>query len=70
MGSVAARILESTIIVAGIVSLLAVVTLRREFATSPGPDPTALTIVGRSLVAFHDATFLLAPGSWPASATG
>jgi hypothetical protein len=60
LGYVAVRIVESTIIVAGIVSVLAVVTLRQQFAGTA--DPETLTIAGQSLVAFHDATFLLGPG--------
>jgi hypothetical protein len=61
LGYVATRILESTIIVAGIVSVLAVVTLRQDLA-GPGADTGTLTIAGRTLVAFHDWTFLLGPG--------
>jgi hypothetical protein len=61
LGYVASRILESTIIVAGIVSLLSVVTLRQALA-GPGVDTGTLTIAGRTLVAFHDWTFLLGPG--------
>lgn len=61
LGYVASRVLESTIIVAGIVSVLSVVTLRQELAGS-GADPTTLSVAGRTLVAFHDWTFLLGPG--------
>jgi hypothetical protein len=58
---VALRVVEGTIIVAGVVSVLAVVTLRQQFAGS-GADPETLTIAGQTLVAFHDWTFLLGPG--------
>jgi hypothetical protein len=61
LGYVAARIVESTIIVAGIVSLLAVVTMRREFAGSTGADAATLVIAGKTLVAIHKGTFLLGP---------
>jgi hypothetical protein len=61
LGYVALRIVESTIIVAGIVSVLSVLTLRQQFAGT-GADPETLTIAGQSLVAFHDWTFLLGPG--------
>ena len=61
LGYVACRILESTIIVAGIASVLAVVTLRQDLAGS-GADPASLSIAGRTLVAVHDWTFLLGPG--------
>jgi hypothetical protein len=57
---VASRIVESTLIAAGIVSLLAVVTLRHDLAAS-GADAATLTVAGHTLVAFHDWTFLLGP---------
>jgi hypothetical protein len=62
VGYVAARIVESTIIAIGILSLLSVVTLRQEFAGTAGADTAALVPIGRALVAVHDATFLLGPG--------
>jgi hypothetical protein len=62
LGYVAARVLESTIIVVGIISLLAVVTMRRDFAGSAGADATTLVIAGKTLVAIHKWTFLLGPG--------
>lgn len=59
LGYVTARIIESTFIAIGIVSVLAVLTLRRDVgSTGAGP----LVTVGRSLVAVHDWTFLLGPG--------
>ena len=59
LGYVTARIIESTFIAIGIVSVLAVLTLRRNVgSTGAGP----LVTVGRSLVAVHDWTFLLGPG--------
>jgi hypothetical protein len=61
LGYVATRILESTIIVAGIVSVLSVLTLRQQFAGT-GTDADTLTVAGQTLVAFHDWTFLLGPG--------
>jgi hypothetical protein len=61
LGYVATRILESTIIVAGIVSVLSVLTLRQQFAGA-GADADTLTVAGQTLVAFHDWTFLLGPG--------
>jgi hypothetical protein len=59
LGYVATRILESTVIVAGVVSVLAVTTLRQDLAGA-GTDP-ALSVAGHTLVAFHDWTFLLGP---------
>jgi hypothetical protein len=62
LGYVTARVVESTIIMVGIISLLSVVTLRQEFAGAAGADAAGLVTVGGALVAFHDATFLLGPG--------
>ncbi len=59
---VASRIVESTLIGVGAISLLAVVTLRGDLAASIGSDGTTLEIAGRSLVAIHDWTFLFGPG--------
>jgi len=62
LGYVATRILESTTIVVGLISLLAVVTLRQDLAgAGGGSDPAVLDTVGRSLVAIKDGTFLLGP---------
>jgi hypothetical protein len=60
IGYVASRIVESTMIVVGIVSVLSVVTLRRELAGS-GADAATLVVAGHTLVAVHDWTFLLGP---------
>ena len=59
---VASRTIESTIIGVGAISVLSVVTLRDDLATSIGADGTSLEIAGQSLVAIHDWTFLLGPG--------
>jgi len=55
LGLVTSRLLEAAIIMAGVVSLLAVVTLRQDVA---GADPA----VGQALVAVRDWTFLFGPG--------
>jgi Domain of unknown function (DUF4386) len=60
LGYVTARIIESTFIAIGIVSLLAVVTLRKDVGGTGGAG--SLVTIGRSLVAIHDWTFLLGPG--------
>jgi hypothetical protein len=62
LGYVSARLVECTFIAIGIVSLLAVVTLRQDFAGAAGGDASAYVTAGRSLVAVHDWTFLLGPG--------
>lgn len=59
LGYVASRIVESVIILAGVISLMSIVTLRAGFV--PGGDANAFTMAARSLLAFHDWTFLLGP---------
>jgi hypothetical protein len=61
-GFVAARIVESVFIAIGLLSILAVVTLRQDVAGVAGTDSGALLIAGQSLVAIKDATFMLGPG--------
>jgi hypothetical protein len=61
LGYVAARVVECMFIGVGILSVLAVVTLRQDLAGT-GSDPATLETVGRSLVAVKDWTFLLGPG--------
>lgn len=56
---VASRVVESTMIVVGLISLLSVVTLREDLA---GSDAESLGIIGQALVDLHDQTFLLGPG--------
>ncbi len=60
VGFVASRTLEAAMIFAGVVAVLAVYTLRHDFAG--GTDPAALTTSANSLVAVKDWTFLLGPG--------
>jgi hypothetical protein len=59
LGYVAARLVECTFIAIGIVSLLAVVTLRQKAA---GADAGSLVTAGKSLVAVRNWTFVLGPG--------
>jgi Domain of unknown function (DUF4386) len=56
LGYVAARIVESTFIAVGIVSVLAVVAINQ------GPAGAGIVTTGRALVEVHDLTFLLGPG--------
>lgn len=59
LGYVAARVIECVFIAVGILSVLAVVTLRQEATSS---DAGALVAVSQALVAVKDWTFLLGPG--------
>jgi len=61
LGYVASRTLESTVIVVGLISLLAVVAMRADLGGATGADPSMYETAGRALVAVHDATFLLGP---------
>jgi hypothetical protein len=56
---VTARIVECVFIAVGIVSVLAIMTLRDD---PGGTTDATLVSLGQSLVAVHDATFLLGPG--------
>src|SRR3954470_13128370 len=57
LGWVASRIVESTIIAVGAISLLTIVTLHKESTA----DASALVLQAESLVAVHDWTFLFGP---------
>lgn len=59
VGYIVVRTVESVMILSGVISLMAVVTLR---ATVPPEGSTEiLSIAGQVLVAFHDWTFMLGP---------
>ena len=60
LGYVTARLVECGFIAVGILSLLAIVTLRQDAGGTASAD--SLVTAGRSLVAIHDWTFLLGPG--------
>jgi Domain of unknown function (DUF4386) len=59
VGFVTARLVECGFIAVGIVSVLAIMTLRQD---PNGIGDDTLVGLGQSLVAVHDATFLLGPG--------
>ncbi|GAA1830698.1 DUF4386 domain-containing protein [Actinomadura chokoriensis] len=58
LGYIGVRVVESTVIVMGIATVLAVVALRQDVAGGGGADAVGL---GRSLVTLKDQTFLLGP---------
>jgi len=70
LGYVTVRVVESGLIAAGIVSLLALLTLRQDLSGAAGTDNASLILTGRSLVAVHDATFLLGPAFCAAIGNG
>lgn len=59
IGFVASRTLEAAAIFVGVMSLLAVYTLRQDLA---GSDAVGLRTAADSLIAVHDWSFLLGPG--------
>ncbi len=67
LGYVAARIVECTFILVGILCLLAIATLRQTATTA---DTGSLLTVGKTLHAIHDWTFLLGPGFTDGIGTG
>lgn len=55
------RFLEAIIITIGIISVLSLLTLSREFAAAAAPDTASFQASGIVLKAIHDWTFLLGP---------
>jgi Domain of unknown function (DUF4386) len=62
IGFVSSRIVEATLIMVGVLSLLSVVTLQDHFAGATGGQADALGVTGEALVAMRQWTFLLGPG--------
>jgi hypothetical protein len=61
LGFVTTRMFEAAVIMIGVVSLLAVVTLRRDVAGTAGADQASLVTTGQALVAVRDYTFQFGP---------
>jgi hypothetical protein len=62
LGFVTSRLMEAAVIMIGVVGLLAVVTLRQDFAGASGAEAAGLGTTGQALVAMRDWTFLFGPG--------
>ena len=67
LGYVAARLVECTFILIGLLSLLAIVTLRQ---SATAADSGSLVLIGKALHSIHDWTFLLGPGLTDGVGTG
>ena len=65
LGLVTARVLETSLIFVGVISLLSIITLRNDVAGTAGTDPTSLVTAGHSLVAVYNRTFLLSQSLMP-----
>jgi len=61
LGYVCGRLLEAAIIAVGIISVMSILTLRRNVAAGDITDDGSLTGLGLLLVAVHDWTFLVGP---------
>jgi len=61
LGYFAGRVVEAVVIVVGIISVLSVVTLRKDFGGATGLDAASLMVIGKSLVVVHNWTFLFGP---------
>ena len=66
IGFLSARLFEAAIIMMGVVSLLATVSLRQLNELPNRFDPATITSIGEALLAVRDWTFLLGPGLIPA----
>ncbi len=67
LGYVVARLVECTFILIGVLSVLAVVTLRQHAAPA---DSASLVVAAKSLIAIKNWTFLLGPGFMDGIGTG
>jgi hypothetical protein len=64
LGFVTSRLVEAAVVMIGVVSLLAVVTMRQDFAGS-GADASSVTVTANALVDVRNWTFLFGPGLMP-----
>jgi hypothetical protein len=62
IGFVTSRVVEATLILVGVVSLLAVATLREDLGGASGARAEALRVTGHALVEMRQWTFLVGPG--------
>ena len=65
LGFLTARVLETSLIFVGVISLLSIITLRNDVAGTAGANSTALITTGHSLVAVYNSTFLLSQSLMP-----
>ena len=65
LGFVTARVVEGTLIIAGVVSMLTITTLRNDVAGTAAADEGSLVTTAHTLVATYDWTFLLSQSLMP-----
>lgn len=66
LGFVTSRMLEGAVVMIGVVSLLAVVTMHQDLAGATGASAQSATVTANALVDVRDWTFLFGPGLMPA----
>ncbi|HSK57697.1 MAG TPA: DUF4386 domain-containing protein [Actinomycetospora sp.] len=62
IGFVTSRVVEATMILVGVLCVLAVVSLRGDLAAAVGAEADALGVVGQALVEVRQWSFLVGPG--------
>lgn len=62
IGFVTSRVTEASLILVGVVSMLAAVTMRTDLAGAAGARAESLRVTGHALVEMRQWTFLLGPG--------
>ncbi len=65
LGLVASRIVEGSLIIVGVVSVLTMITLRQDVAGAAGADSASLLTAGQTLTAMYNSTFLLSQSLMP-----
>jgi hypothetical protein len=65
LGVVTARLLETSLIFVGVISMLSILTLRNDVAGTAGADPASLGTSGHTLVAVYGWTFLISQSLMP-----
>jgi len=65
LGFVASRVVEGSLIIVGVVSMLTMVTLRNDVAGTADADPGSLVTAGHALLSVYDWTFLLSQSLMP-----
>ncbi|MGH2869887.1 MAG: DUF4386 domain-containing protein [Solirubrobacteraceae bacterium] len=65
LGLVTARVLETSLIFVGVISMLSIITLRTHVAGTAGVDSASLVTTGHGLVAVYNWTFLLSQSLMP-----
>ena len=66
LGFIASRLFEAAVIMIGVVSLLAIVSLRKSYLSDPSIDVASLQVMNTGFLELRNWTFLLGPGLIPA----